>query len=153
MPQREKRAVCRASARRFEILGERNGITIADDYAHHPAELAATLNTAKEMDFARVWAVFQPFTYSRTKLLLDDFASALAIADKVVMTEIMGSRETNDNFNIYTKDLAAKIPDSVWYNTFDEVCAYVMKNAQPGDLVLTLGCGDIYKAAKKMMYD
>ncbi len=143
----------KGAGRRFEILGERNGITIADDYAHHPAELAATLNTAKEMDFARVWAVFQPFTYSRTKLLLDDFASALAIADKVVMTEIMGSRETNDNFNIYTKDLAAKIPDSVWYSTFDEVCAYVMKNAQPGDLVLTLGCGDIYKAAKKMMYD
>ena len=84
LPEVHEHAFTGGAGRRFEILGERNGITIADDYAHHPAELAATLNTAKEMDFARVWAVFQPFTYSRTKLLLDDFASALAIADKVV---------------------------------------------------------------------
>ncbi|MEG1568220.1 MAG: UDP-N-acetylmuramate--L-alanine ligase [Oscillospiraceae bacterium] len=139
------------AGRRFEILGEHNGITIADDYAHHPTELRATLETAKSMDFKHVWAVFQPFTYSRTKLLLDDFADVLSIADKVVMTEIMGSRETNDDYNIYTKDLADKIDGSVWFNTFDEVCDYVMANAQDGDLVLTLGCGDIYKAAKKMM--
>lgn len=141
----------KGAGRRFEILGEKNGITIADDYAHHPTELEATLNAAKKMGFNKVWAVFQPFTYSRTKMLMDDFARVLPIADEVVMTEIMGSRETNDAFNVYTKDLAAKIPGSVWYNTFDEVVQHVMQNAKAGDLVITLGCGDIYKAAKKMM--
>ena len=69
------------------------------------------------------------------------------------MTEIMGSRETNDNFNIYTADLAALIPGSVWYPGFDGVVDYVKKNAKEGDLVITLGCGDIYKAAKRMVAD
>ncbi len=138
------------AGRRFEILGKPNGITIADDYAHHPAELEATLVAAKEMGFRKVWAVFQPFTYSRTAMLLDDFARVLAIADHVVMTEIMGSREIN-TYGIYTKDLAAKIPGSVWFNTFEEVADHVVRNAGPGDLVITLGCGDIYKAAKLML--
>ncbi|MEG1175709.1 MAG: UDP-N-acetylmuramate--L-alanine ligase [Ruthenibacterium sp.] len=141
----------KGAGRRFEFLGEVNGITIADDYAHHPTELKATLTAAKEMGYQRVWAVFQPFTYTRTERLLDDFAQVLQIADKVVMTEIMGSRERAEDYTVRTKDLAAKIPDSVWFNTFDEVVAHVMKNAQPGDLVITLGCGDIYKAARMMM--
>lgn len=134
------------AGRRFEVLGEVNGVTIADDYAHHPTELAATLRAAKEMDFGEVWAVFQPFTYSRTALLLDDFVTALSVADHVVMSEIMGSREKN-TYNIYTKDLAEKIPGSVWFNTFDEMADYTMSNAKPGDLVITLGCGDVYKCA------
>lgn len=138
------------AGRRFEILGKPKGITIADDYAHHPAELEATLTAAKEMNFNRVWAVFQPFTYSRTAMLLDDFARVLALADRVVMTEIMGSREIN-TYNIYTKDLADKIPGSVWFNTFEEVADYVVARAEPGDLIITLGCGDIYKAAKLML--
>ena len=66
------------------------------------------------------------------------------------MTEIMGSREVN-TYGIYTKDLADKIPDSVWFNTFDEVCDYVLENAKSGDIIITLGCGDIYKAAKIML--
>ena len=140
----------RGAGRRFEVLGEINGITIADDYAHHPAELTVTLHAAKKMHYKSVWAVFQPFTYSRTKLLLDDFAEALKITDHVVMTEIMGSREVN-TIGIYTKDLAEKIPGSVWFNTFEEVVEYTMQNAKAGDLVLTLGCGDIYKAAKMML--
>ncbi|MEG2769470.1 MAG: UDP-N-acetylmuramate--L-alanine ligase [Oscillospiraceae bacterium] len=139
------------AGRRFEVLGNVRGITIADDYAHHPTELTATLTAAKEMGFANVWAVFQPFTFSRTKMLLDDFAESLQIADKVVMTEIMGSRETNEKFNIFTADLAAKIPNSVWFKTFDEVSDYVMQHAKENDLVITLGCGDIYKAAKMML--
>lgn len=138
------------ACRRFEILGRPNGITIADDYAHHPTELRATLTAAKEMGFRQVWAVFQPFTFSRTKMLLDDFAEVLAIADHVVMTEIMGSREVN-TYGIYTADLAAKIPGSVWFPSFEEVAQYVVDHAQPGDLVITLGCGDIYKAAKLML--
>ena len=138
------------ACRRFEILGRPNGITIADDYAHHPTELRATLTAAKEMGFRQVWAVFQPFTFSRTKMLLDDFAEVLAIADHVVMTEIMGSREVN-TYGIYTADLAAKIPGSVWFPSFEKVAQYVVDHAQPGDLVITLGCGDIYKAAKLML--
>ena len=132
-------------------MGEAHGVTIADDYAHHPTELEATLRAAKRMDYRRVWAVFQPFTYSRTELLLDDFARVLSLADKVVMTEIMGSRERAEDYTVRTKDLAAKLPGSVWFNTFDEVTAHVMTHAEPGDLVITLGCGDIYKAAKKML--
>jgi UDP-N-acetylmuramate--alanine ligase len=138
------------AGRRFEVLGRPGEIVIADDYAHHPTELCATLTAAKEMGFRQVWAVFQPFTFSRTKMLLDDFAEVLQIADHVVMTEIMGSREIN-TYNIYTSDLAAKIPGSVWFKTFEEVADYVVKHAQPGDLVITLGCGDIYKAAKLMI--
>lgn len=138
------------AGRRFEILGRPNGIVIADDYAHHPKEVRVTLQAACEMGFRAVWAVFQPFTYSRTYLLLDDFADALSVADHVVMTEIMGAREIN-TYDIYTADLAAKIDGSVWFNTFDEVANYIVAHARPGDLVITLGCGDIYKAAKIML--
>jgi UDP-N-acetylmuramate--alanine ligase len=138
------------AGRRFEILGKINGITIADDYAHHPTELAATLTAAKEMGFKSVWAVFQPFTYSRTVMLMDDFTRVLQIADHVVLSEIMGSREKN-TYNVYSKDLAQRIPGSVWFADFKEIADYVLKNAGDGDLVITLGCGDIYKAAKLML--
>lgn len=133
--------------RRFEFLGTYNGVTVADDYAHHPTELETTINSALKMGYNNVWAVFQPFTYSRTYNLLDDFARVLSKADKVVMTEIMGSRELN-TYDIYTKDLADKIPDSVWFKTKKEVAEYVGSNATPGDLIITLGCGDINKADK-----
>lgn len=137
----------KGAGRRFEILAVKNDITIADDYAHHPAELKATLSAAMEMNFNKVWAVFQPFTYSRTKMLMDDFAEVLKIPDKVVMSEIMGSREIN-TYQVYTSQLAEKIPGSVWFNTFEEIADHIVNNAQSGDLVITLGCGDIYKAAK-----
>lgn len=137
------------AGRRFEIIGEHNGITLADDYAHHPAELKVTLEAAKKMDYKRVWAVFQPFTFSRTHMLLDDFADVLQIADKVVLTEIMGSREIN-TCNIHTSDLAAKIPGAVHFSSFDTISQYLYDNAEPGDLVITLGCGDVYKIAKSL---
>lgn len=136
--------------RRFEILGKVNGITIADDYAHHPAELEVTLKAAKELNYKKVWAVFQPFTFSRTALLLDDFAKVLPIADKVVMSAIMGGREIN-TYGITTEDLACKIPGSIWFETFPEISKYILENAESGDLVITLGCGDVYKCAKLML--
>jgi UDP-N-acetylmuramate--alanine ligase len=138
------------AGRRFEVYGTFKGITVADDYAHHPTELEATLKTAVQMNYNSVWAVFQPFTFSRTYELMDDFARVLKIPQHVVMTEIMGSREIN-TYGVYTSQLAEKIPGSVWFNTFDEVVDYVIENAKEGDLVITLGCGDIYKAAKKMV--
>ena len=138
------------AGRRFEILGEYNGVTIADDYAHHPAELKVTLTAAKQMDYKRVWAVFQPFTFSRTYMLLDDFADVLKIADKVVLTEIMGSREVN-TYDIHTYQLAEKIEGSVWFEKFDTIAQYLYDNLESGDLVITLGCGDVYKIAKKLI--
>ena len=138
------------AGRRFEVLGKKNGITIADDYAHHPAELTVTLEAAKKLGFRRVWAVFQPFTYSRTKLHMDAFAQALQIADHVVMSEIMGSREVNTE-GVYTSQLAEKIPGSVWFPTFEEIADYLVAHAKDGDLIITLGCGDVYKAAKIML--
>lgn len=139
------------AGRRFEKLAKINGITVVDDYAHHPAEVAATLKAAKSMHgFKRVWAVHQPFTYSRTATLLDDFAKALQIADKVTLTEIMGSREKN-TYNIYSKDLAAKIDGCEWFSTFEEVARYVADNAESGDMIITLGCGDVYKVAYRII--
>jgi UDP-N-acetylmuramate--alanine ligase len=143
-------SVFKGAGRRFEMLGTYNGVTIADDYAHHPQELEVTLTAAKQMPYSRVWAVFQPFTFSRTALLLDDFARALSLADRVVMTKIMGAREIN-TYGVSSADLAAKLPGSVWFDAFEEVADFVVEHAKPGDLVLTLGCGDIYKAAKLMV--
>jgi len=143
-------AAFRGAGRRFEVLGTYRGVTVADDYAHHPKELEVALTTAKQMPFQRVWAVFQPFTFSRTAMLLDDFARALSLADCVVLTKIMGAREVN-TYGISTADLAAKLPGSVWFDEFEQVADYVVEHARPDDLVLTLGCGDIYKAAKLMI--
>ena len=137
----------KGAGRRFEKYGEYGGITVVDDYGHHPAEISATLSTAKMMDFKRVWAVHQPFTYSRTYTLMDDFAKALSIADKTVLTEIMGSREKN-TFNVYSKDLCDKIKGAVWFPEFEQVADYVSENAEKGDLIITLGCGDVYKVAR-----
>lgn len=153
----------RGAGRRFELIGKVRGVTIADDYAHHPAELTVTLSAAMDMGYKRVWAVFQPFTFSRTALLLDDFVKALSIPDIAVLTDIMGSREKN-TYNIYTRNLAEKINGCVYfpqdetaeytderkYENFRQVCEYVCENAQDGDLVITLGCGDVYKVAKEI---
>lgn len=146
----------RGAQRRFEKIGERKGITVCDDYAHHPAELAVTLRAAKEMGFNNVWALFQPFTFSRTSLLLDDFASALSIADKVVLASIMGGREKN-TIGIHTSSLAEKIDGAVFFQEEEhdanmKLCAeYVAANAKDGDLILTLGCGDMNKADKMIL--
>lgn len=157
--------VFRGAIRRFEKIDEVNGVTIVDDYAHHPKELEVTLSAAKKLGYNRVWAVFQPFTYSRTKILLDDFVDALNIADRVVLTDIMGSREKND-LKIYTEDLGKKIDGAVWFDydkdvvdlqtaqqkdkNFTDIVNYLKHNLQSGDLVITLGCGDVYKLALKL---
>ena len=149
--------------RRFEIHAKVNGIDIADDYAHHPAEIAATLRAAKAMPYKRVIAVHQPFTFTRTKRLLDDFAAALSIADHVALTDIMGGREEN-TVGVFTRHLAEKIDGCIWfpqnenepwtdtrkYANFDDVCAAVCKLARPGDLIITLGCGDVNKLSKQI---
>ncbi len=134
------------AGRRFEFLGEFNGFVLADDYAHHPTEIKATLNAAKNLDYNRVIAVFQPFTFSRTALLKDDFIKALSIADKVILTPIMGSREVN-TFNIYSEDLAKELKDCVIVDGFENIANEIINTAKEGDIVITMGGGDIYKAA------
>lgn len=106
--------------RRFEILGKPQGITVADDFAHHPTELRATLTTAMSMGYKNVWAVFQPHTYSRTYTFLNEFAEVLSIPDHCILSEILPVRETNV-YNIYSKDLADKINGCVWFDTFEEI--------------------------------
>ena len=120
-----------------------------DDYAHHPAEVAATLKTARGLGFKRLIAVHQPFTYSRTAMLMDDFVSALSIADKAVVTDIMGSREKN-TFGVSSSQLVSKLENGVLTPSFDDCVEYLKKELKPGDMVITLGCGDIYKVAKRL---
>ncbi|MCD8220311.1 MAG: UDP-N-acetylmuramate--L-alanine ligase [Ruminococcus sp.] len=155
----------RGAGRRFEKKGEVGGITLVDDYAHHPTELTATLNAAMAMPFRKVWAVFQPFTFSRTAMLLDEFAQALSIPDCVVLTDIMGSREKN-TYRIFTRQLGEKIPGAVWfpqdetnpettdqrkYENFQQVVTYICDHTKPGDLVITLGCGDVNKVNQQIL--
>lgn len=134
------------AGRRFEFLGEYGGFVLADDYAHHPTEIRATLTAAKELDYNRVIVVFQPFTFSRTALLKEDFISALSLADRVILTPIMGSREVN-TYGISSEDLAAELPNAAVVDGFDNIADEVIKTACGGDLVITMGGGDIYKAA------
>lgn len=137
------------AGRRFEFLGTFGGVTIADDYAHHPTEIEATLTAAKAMPYNRVWAVFQPFTFSRTARHLNEFAQALSLADEVIVSEIMGSRETNE-WNVSSRQITDQIPGAHYLATFDEIAPLVADRIQPGDLVLTMGGGDVYKCARKI---
>ena len=134
------------AGRRFEFLGTYNGFVLADDYAHHPTEISATLSAAKALDYKRVIAVFQPFTFSRTALLKNEFINALSIADKVILMPIMGSREVN-SYGISSEDLAKGLNDCKCVETFEDVADEIISLAADGDLVITMGGGDIYKAA------
>ncbi len=135
------------AGRRFEFLGTVNGVTIADDYAHHPTEISATLAAAKGMGYQQVWAIFQPFTYTRTARHLDGFVDSLSIADKVVVSDIMGSREEN-TVHVSSKQITDRIPGAVYLPTFPEIADYVAQKVEPGELVLTMGGGDVYKCAR-----
>lgn len=137
------------AARRFEVHTTAGGITVADDYAHHPAELEATLSACRQMHYKRVWAVFQPFTYSRTRDHLEEFGEVLKLADKAIITPIMAAREIDD-LGVSSEQLQALVPGCMLMQTFEEIADYVTENACEGDLVITMGCGDVYKCAKLM---
>lgn len=142
----EALATFTGAGRRFEFLGEYGGFTLADDYAHHPTEIKATLTAAKELDYKRVIVVFQPFTFSRTALLKDEFIEALSVADKVIITPIMGSREVN-TYGIASEDIAEELPDAQVVDGFESIADRIIEIAGEGDIVITMGGGDIYKAA------
>ena len=138
--------------RRFDKLGSFSGIDVVDDYAHHPTEIRATLETAKKMDYNNVWCVFQPHTYSRTRAFMNDFAQALSLADKVVITDIYAAREKSDGVT-HAGLLAKKIDGAEYIGDLSAIPGYIRQNAKSGDLVITMGAGDInsvgYELVKK----
>ncbi len=138
------------AGRRFEFKGQYNGAKVYDDYAHHPAELHALLEMARSLGYERVICAFQPHTYTRTKALFDDFVRELKAADLVVLTEIYAAREQN-TAGISSRDLAQQIPGSLYCATLDETARTLRGLARPGDIILTVGAGDIYTAGEALV--
>lgn len=138
------------AGRRMEFKGKFHGADIYDDYAHHPGELAATLAAVRTMGYERVVVAFQPHTYTRTKALFWDFVRELKKADQVVLAEIYAARERN-TIGISSQDLAREIPGAVFCETLPEVTDWIRDNARQGDIVLTIGAGDIYRAGEALL--
>jgi len=139
--------------RRFEIKGEADGVLVVDDYAHHPTEIRATLRAARErFPNQNLWAVWQPHTYSRTKVLLDQFARAFDLADQVVVLPIYASRE-RDTLGLTNADVATAIahPDVRHADSLDEAVVWLATEVRPGDVVLTLGAGDSDKIGEWLL--
>ena len=138
--------------RRMQYKGTYRGADIYDDYAHHPDELAATIDAVASMHYDRVILAFQPHTYTRTKALFSDFVRQLKRVDKVVLAEIYAARERN-TVGISSKDLADQIPGAVYCETLPEVTSYLGSIAREGDVILTVGAGDIYRAGEALLKD
>lgn len=136
--------------RRFEILYNKNGIVIADDFAHHPTEIEAILSTVKSMNFNKMWTIFQPHTFSRTYKFLDEFAKALSISDEVIISDILPVREVN-TYGVKPTDLTQKMQNAVHIPTFEEITEYILSHVQEGDIVLTMGGGNVYKCANMIV--
>jgi UDP-N-acetylmuramate--alanine ligase len=140
--------------RRFELKGTVGGITILDDYAHHPTEIKATLKAAANYPHKTLWCVFQPHTYTRTNAFLKDFAKALTLADKVVLADIYAAREKN-TIGISSKDLQAEIQklgtECYYFPSFDEIEKFLLENCINGDLLITMGAGDVVKIGENLL--
>lgn len=136
--------------RRFEFKGKFNGADVYDDYAHHPGELKALIDAVEPLGYKRTILVFQPHTYTRTKALFDDFVEQLRRPDVTYLAEIYAARETN-TLGISSADLAKRIPNSVFIPTFDELEETLRREAQPGDIILTVGAGDVYKIGEALV--
>lgn len=140
--------------RRFELVGSYNNIFVYDDYAHHPTEIMATVKAMKEKKYRQSWVVFQPHTYSRTKVHLEDFAKALLDFDNIIITDIYAAREQN-TFDISSKDLVEKIKSlgkqAVYIQDFDSIAKYIKDRACPNDLILTMGAGTVNEVGKKIL--
>lgn len=140
--------------RRFQFRGCVNGFNVVDDYAHHPTEIRATMQAAFKYPHKKLYVAFQPHTYSRTKAFFDDFASALSMADEVLLADIYAARETDD-LGVSSKLLCEAIQtngtNACYFSSFDEIENYVLKNCSPGDLLITMGAGDIVKVADTLV--
>ena len=138
------------AGRRFELKGQYNGARVYDDYAHHPAELRALLEMAQSLGSERVICAFQPHTYTRTKALFDDFVRELQLADLVILTDIYAAREQN-TIGISSRDLAERIPGALYCPSLPEAAEKLRELAQPGDLIVTAGAGDIYTVGEMLL--
>ena len=141
--------------RRFQKKGKiAGGVTLIDDYAHHPTEIRATMKAALSIEKKTLWVVFQPHTYTRTKAFFDDFADALSLADKVVLADIYAARET-DTLGISSKLLAEALAErgteSYYFPSFEEIEKFLLKNCQEGDVLITMGAGDVYKIGDSLL--
>lgn len=143
--------------RRFDVLGKTSSnIKIVDDYAHHPTEIKATLSAVRNMKHNNLWCLFQPHTYTRTMALIDDFATAFEEADKIVLAEIYAAREKNI-YKISSRTLMNRIKEAdpskevYFFKDFEEIASFVYNNAEEGDLVITMGAGDIYKVGEMIL--
>lgn len=140
--------------RRFEYKGEFNGITVIDDYAHHPTEIEATLKSAAHYPHRELWCIFQPHTYTRTKALFDEFAQALSHTDHLILADIYAARET-DTLGISSEQLARAAAsygcDAIYLPSFDEIEKYVRDHCQSGDLLITMGAGDVVNIGEDLL--
>ena len=140
--------------RRFEYKGQVNGVNIIDDYAHHPTEIRATLSAAAQYPHRRLWCVFQPHTYTRTKAFLEEFASALSLADEIILADIYAARE-KDTLGISSETLQEKIRSlghsCHYFPTFEEIENYLLKNCTKDDLLITMGAGDVVKVGENLL--
>jgi len=136
--------------RRMQFKGKYNGADVYDDYAHHPDELAATIEAVRTMAYKRVVVAFQPHTYTRTQALFDDFVRELKKADVVVLAEIYAARERN-TIGISSMDLVREIPGAVYCKTLQEVTQSLQQIAREGDIILTIGAGDIFRAGEALL--
>ena len=134
----------------MEYKGRFQGADVYDDSAHHPGELAATIEAVSSMHYKRIIMAFQPHTYTRTKALFHEFTEQLRKPDVVVLAEIYAARERN-SVGISSRDLLAEIPGGVYCETLPEVTQYLREIAQPGDVILTVGAGDIYRAGEALL--
>ena len=145
----------RGTQRRFDIVGiTSEGVKIVDDYAHHPTEIKATLDASQNVPHNSLWCIFQPHTYTRTKALLSDFAKALSMADHVVLADIYAARET-DNLGISSQTLQTEIQKlgttCDYFPSFEEIEKFLQKNYSPGDLLITMGAGDVVKIGENLL--
>ena len=138
------------AGRRFEFKGKYNGADVYDDYAHHPGELKALIDAVEPLGYKRTIVVFQPHTYSRTKALFNDFIEELRRPDLAYLAEIYAAREKN-TLGISSADLAENIPGARCFKTFDEIENDLKQTAQPGDIILTVGAGDVYKLGERLV--
>lgn len=140
--------------RRFQYKGEVGGVTVIDDYAHHPTEIEATLTASGNYPHKKIWCVFQPHTYTRTKALLPEFARALSLADHVVLADIYAARETDD-LGISSADLQKLIAElgtpCEYFPTFDEIENFLLGNCSSGDLLITMGAGDVVNIGEHLL--
>ena len=140
--------------RRFQQKGIKNGITVVDDYAHHPTEVKATLAAAKNLQHNTIWCVFQPHTFTRTKFLFDDFSASFEDADKIIIADIFPAREIDDGSIHATQvaeGIAAHGKDARYVGDFDTIVAYLEENCRAGDLLLTIGAGNVFKIGEKFL--